>query len=200
MQELTKPVETGSTLDRYLGRREALGLIAGRCSASEVEALRRIRDERLYEASGLSWDDFCTHRLHAARRSVEREIGYLRKHGPAFFVIRQLTRITVKEYESIAGHISEQGVALDGKLIAASPENSDELTAAVGELVKRCAVAGPPHEAPAAPAFDTVLKQCQNAAGCLRAWAEALSEEQKSELANVVADIRAGAILLGAIY
>ena len=37
-----------ANLDRWLGRREAFGLIAGRCSAAEVESLRRIRTEKLY--------------------------------------------------------------------------------------------------------------------------------------------------------
>jgi len=126
---------------------------------------------------------------------VEREIGYLRKHGPVFFVIRQITRIGVKEYEAIAGQITEQGVNLDGKLIAASPENSEELTAAVGELVKRCAVT----ETKAVPAYDAMLKQCRSAAGSVRGFAEELNEEQKAELADLVAEIRAGAVLLGAI-
>jgi len=200
MQELTKPVDSAFNLGQWVGRREAFGLVAGRCSAAEIEILRRIRDEHLYEETGLSWDAFCTDRLHTSRRTVEREIGYLRKHGPAFFVIRQLTRVTVKEYEAIAANISEQGVTLDGKLIEASSENSDELTAAVGELVKRCVSAEPKLESSAAPAYDSVLKQCRNTVSMLDGFDESLSEEQKMELANVVAAIRVKAMLLGAIY
>jgi len=200
MHEPDKSAELSFNLGQWVGRREAFGLIAGRCSASDVEILRKIRDNNLHAELGLNWDEFCTQKLHAARRSVDREIGYLRKHGPAFFVVRQLTRISVREYETIAGHISEQGVNLDGKLIAASAENNEELTAAIGELVKRCAPPEPAPEAPAAPPYDSLLQHCQGTAGLLRGFAEALSEEQKAELANVVADIRAGALLLGAIH
>jgi len=204
-----EPIKTGEPADRksrealftlaqWVGRREAFGLISGRCSASEVEILRKIRDEQLYEESGLSWDAFCSEKLHASRRNVEREIGYLRKHGPVFFVIRQITRIGIREYEAIASHISEQGVNLDGKLIAASPENSEELTAAVGELVKR-SEADLPASQKAMPPFDSLLRQIRGTAGTLRGFTEALSDEQKTELAEAVAEVRAGAILLGAM-
>ena len=187
MHEPSKSAELSFNLGQWVGRREAFGLIAGRCSASDVEILRQIRDNNLHEELGLKWDEFCTRKLHAARRSVDREIGYLRRHGPAFFVIRQLTRISVREYESIAGHVSEQGVNLDGRLIAASAENHEELTAAVAELVKRSAVTEPKPEPAKLPAYDSILKHCQSTAALLREFTEGLSEEQRVELANAVA-------------
>ena len=102
-QEPAAVAPAGFQLGQWLGRREAFSLIAGRCSAAEIEIVRHIRDARLYQDLNCNWDECCTRHLHASRRSVERELGYLRKYGPAFFTVRQLTHITVKEYQSIAG-------------------------------------------------------------------------------------------------
>ena len=91
---------------QWLGRREAFAVIAGGCSAAEIESVRKIRDEKLYQELNCTWDECCTRYLHASRRSVERELSFLRKFGPAFFTVRQLTHITIKEYQSIAAHIA----------------------------------------------------------------------------------------------
>lgn len=119
------------TLDRWLGRREAFGIIAGRCSAAELESLRRIRDEKLYRGRAHNWDEFCSQHLGVSRRNIERHIRYLEEFGPAYFHISQLMHITADEYRAIAPHVSEEGVQLDGNIVALLPENSEEVTAAV---------------------------------------------------------------------
>ena len=68
-----KPTLTGLDLGKWLGRREAFGLIAGRCSAAEVEVMSRIREQKLYLEYGCDWDGFCTQQLHASRRHVDCE-------------------------------------------------------------------------------------------------------------------------------
>ena len=187
----------GFKLGRRLGRREAFGLIAGRCSAAEIEAIRQIRDENLYQDLHCNWDECCTRHLHASRRSVERELGYLHKYGPAFFTVRQLTHITVKEYESIAGHITDQGVNLDGALVSVHVDNSNQLAAAVEELLKR---AEPRQRKPPPEplAICAVLKRCRTVVEQLQSLHGNLDVAQRLELANAVAQIRAAAAGLGA--
>src|SRR5262249_13199135 len=53
---LRRMVELGN----WMGRREAFGLMAGRCSAADAECLRRMRDDRSYRDLNCSWEDFCT--------------------------------------------------------------------------------------------------------------------------------------------
>ena len=205
MNEVVKTEDQGSVavepagfkLGQWLGRREAFGLIAGRCSAAEIEAIRQIRDEQLYQDWNCSWDECCTLHLHASRRSVERELGYLRKYGPAFFTVRQLTHLTVKEYESIAGHITEQGVNLDGALIAVNADNNHQLAAAVEELLKR-AEPRQPKTAPEPVAIDAVVKRCRTIAEQLQSLNGDLDAAQRLELASAVAEIRSAAAGLGA--
>ena len=187
----------GFNLGQWMGRREAFGLIAGRCSAADVEIIRRIRDEKLYESLDCNWDEFCTRHLHSARRSVDREVGYLRKYGPGFFTVRQLTRISVKDYQSIAGHITQQGVNLDGAVIALHSENTGQVAAAVEELLAR---SGPRESKPApepAP-FDALLKRCRNVADQLQSFDGGVDADRRLALGEVVAEIRAAAAGLGA--
>jgi hypothetical protein len=59
-------------LGRWMGRREAFGLMAGRCSAADAENLRRIRDEKLYKRLKCTWAEYCMRHLNVERRSVDR--------------------------------------------------------------------------------------------------------------------------------
>jgi hypothetical protein len=196
-QEPVAVEPTGFQLGQWLGRREAFSLIAGRCSAAEIEIVRHIRDARLYEDLHCNWDECCTRHLHASRRSVERELGYLQKYGPAFFTVRQLTHITVREYQSIAAHITEHGVNLDGAVTALHSGNSDQVSAIVEELLKRVG----PGQLPSAPEpvpFDKLLKRCQTVVQQLQSFEGSLDAAQRLELADVVAEVRTAAAGLGA--
>jgi hypothetical protein len=183
-------------LGQWMGRREAFGLIAGRCSAAEVQVLSQIREQKLYQSLNCDWEKFCTLHLHAVRRSVDREISYLRKHGPAFFTVRQLTHVSVKEYESIAGHITDQGVNLDGAVVALHSDNTSQVAAAIEELLKR---ADPEKQKPPAETglLDALLKRCRTVAGQLQSFGGSLDAAQRLELGAAIAEIRTAAAGLG---
>ena len=184
---------------QWMGRREAFSLIAGRCSAADIEIIRRIKEEKLYARMNCSWSEFCARHLHVARRTVDKEIAYLHAFGPAFFTIRQLTHVRIKDYRAIAEHITEQGVNLDGNVVALLPENSQPLAAAVEELVRRSG--NPRREAAPAPAkFDDLLKRCQATGLALHSFAAQLDAEQKSALVKELVDIRNAGEALGARF
>jgi hypothetical protein len=179
-------------LGQWMGRREAFGLVAGRCSAAEIQILSQIREQKLYESLTCNWEEFCALHLHAVRRSVDREISYLHKHGPAFFTVRQLTHISVKEYESIAGHITDQGVNLDGAVVALHSDNTSQVAAAVEELLKRAEPAT--HKAAPNPEpLDALLKQCRTVAETLQSFDANIDAAQRVELGAAVARIRTAA-------
>jgi hypothetical protein len=46
-------------LGTWLGRKQAFGLMAGKCSAADAECLRNIRENKLYRCLQLNWDNFC---------------------------------------------------------------------------------------------------------------------------------------------
>jgi len=182
-------------LGQWMGRREAFGLMAGRCSAADIEILRRIREDKLYASMNCTWDEFCARHLHVARRTVDKEIARLHDFGPAYFTIRQLTHIRAKDYQAIAPHVTEHGVNVDGALVALLPENSEPLAAAVEELLQRNS-SGKREAAPAS--FDALMKRCQNTGRALRSFQERLDEKQRDALVAEATEIRNAAAALGA--
>src|SRR2546421_7000349 len=69
-------------IDRWMGRRDAFGAIAGRCSAADAECLRQIRDQKLFLDRAPSWDEFCRLHLHAGRKKLDTQIRLLDEFGP----------------------------------------------------------------------------------------------------------------------
>jgi hypothetical protein len=111
------PTSDEVNLGRWLGRREAFGLIAGRCSAAAAESLRHIRDEKLYRGVSRNWDEFCSAYVGVSRRNVERNIRLLEEFGPAFFHVSQIAHIGPEEYRAIAEHVSMEA----GRIAYPSP-------------------------------------------------------------------------------
>ena len=192
----SEPDELSLCLDRWMGRREAFGLVAGRCAAADIETLRQIREQKLYKPKRHSWAECCLLDLHVARRSADREIGYLEEFGPEFFHVRQMAHITAKEYRSIASHITPEGVRLNGTTVPLLPENSQQVTAAVTELLKQIE-AKAPKRAPVS--FDAALKRCQAVTEMLSAIPEPLDVHQRMDLANAIAELRTAAAGLGVV-
>lgn len=146
-----QPQERALLLGRWLGRREAFGALAGRCSAADIECLRQIRDQQLFKDRHRNWDEFCKKELHVTRRTIEKEIGYLEEFGPQFFQLAQLTRISPAQYRAIRQHIETDGVHIDGRVVALLEGNAEEISAAVGELRRRTAPPAKPEPKPEPP-------------------------------------------------
>jgi hypothetical protein len=146
----------GFDLRRMVGRREALAAISGKCSAAEALTFRRIRDGKEYKALNLTWEECCA-KLGVNRRQVERVLKLLDEFGPQYFEVARLAHVTIDEYRAIAPHISGEGVNLNGAVIALLPENREQVSAAVAELVER---EKPATEEKAPLSLDAILKRC----------------------------------------
>jgi hypothetical protein len=185
MNELKKYEEAGLDVGRWLGRREAFGLVAGHCSAAEAETLRRIRDGRMYRDDG-TWDEFCRKRIGVSRRHVDRTLHLLEEFGPAYFHVAQMAHVTPEEYRAIAPHVGDDGVRLNGAVVALLPENSEQVSAAVAELLRR---ERPKQAKPAPTAFESAVKKCETAAEALAALDGPLERGQKLALTHQICRI-----------
>src|SRR5262249_1481842 len=130
----TLPATRDTNLDRWLGRREAFGLIAGRCSAADVECLRKIRDNKLFLDVAKNWDEFCRVQLRSSRHRIDTALRQLEEHGPALFHATQMMRLTEAEYVAIEEHMSEEGVKFEGEVIPWGTQNTERLANAIGKL------------------------------------------------------------------
>jgi hypothetical protein len=126
-------------LGMFLGRNQAFGMVAGRCSAAQAACLREIRDKKLYKERCADWDQFCREHLHMARNHVHRIINLLNEFGPDYFEFSQLTRVSPETYRAIQPSLQNKSLHVDGESIALIPENAARISAAVAQLRKAAA-------------------------------------------------------------
>jgi hypothetical protein len=137
--EVTAKKQCLVELGILMGKREAFTTLAGRCTAAQAEALRRIRESQRYRELAPNWDEFCTGHLKTSRRSVDRMIGWLEEFGPVFFELAQATGITADEYRAIAPAVREDGIHVGTEVIALIPENAETVAEAVLRMQREAA-------------------------------------------------------------
>ena len=184
-------------LGKWMGRRDAFGQMAGRCSAAEMESLRQIHDSKLYQNVNCTWEEFCARYLVVSARTVERELANLRRFGPAYFTVRQLMRISPREYAAIADCITEHGVSVNGEVVALDPENSDEVAGAIQTLLEQN---GPSEPAPVTPkslTFETAMQRFRAASETLRSFRDELDHGQAHALGMELTKLLSAALVWG---
>ncbi|MFY9724715.1 MAG: hypothetical protein WB579_02970 [Bryobacteraceae bacterium] len=190
----TPAAASALNLGQWLGRREICGAIAGRCSAAEIECVRRIRNERLYRGHAATWREFCLKYLGASRNSVEANIRLFDELGPAYFHVAQLAHITPAQYRQIAPRIDAEGLEAGGETIPLVPANRDRLVAVIGEVRHKARKAGP---APKPRGFEAALEHCQAAAGLLETLFSPPPFERQLVMVATLNRIRDAAARLG---
>jgi hypothetical protein len=160
-----------------LGQSHTFGVLAGRCSAAQAQAIRRVREEKLYKRRCEKWDDFCSKYLKMSRSEADRTIKILEDCGPTYFELSQFTRISPLVYRAIAPAVSDGVLHHNGEAIGLTPENSQKVAAAVAEI--RGALPKKTVE-PANPQQDTQRRIRELARNCSESLAE-LSKISRDE-------------------
>jgi len=188
------PVETALAfveLGKWMGRRDAFGQMAARASAAEIESLRQIHDGKLYQRLNCTWVEFCAQYLGVSARTVDRELAHFRRFGPAFFTVRQLARISAREYAAIADCITEEGVRVNGETIPLDPQNSVEVAEAVKALLEQN---GPVERiAPAENTFGAAIERFLAASETVRSFEERLDPRRARTVGMELASLLAAA-------
>ena len=117
-----------------LGQTSAFGLIAGRCSAAQAAALRRLRQDKMYKSCTLHWEEFCRKYLKMSRAEADKIIRLWEEFGAGYFEVAQLTRISAQTYRAIAPSVKEGALQFNGETIELTAENSRKVAAAVAGL------------------------------------------------------------------
>ncbi|MGB9457620.1 MAG: hypothetical protein WCB12_16340 [Bryobacteraceae bacterium] len=190
----TPPAAAAPNLDQWLGRREAFGAMAGRCSAAEIECIRRIRNQKLYRAHSRNWNEFCDKQLGASRRTVDLSIALFDELGPAYFHLAQLVHITPAEYRQIAPRIDAEGLDAGGEATPLVPENRARIAAIIGEVRHKARKAPP---LPKPRGFEAALEHCQAAAVLLETLFSPPPFERQLVMVATLNRIRDAAARLG---
>ena len=135
---VTMPMPKGdeAVLDigQWLGRRQAFGMLASRCTAADAECLKRLRDSKSYKRLGMSWEEFCRERAGVSRRHADKLIKDLEEFGANYYRIAELTQMSADSYRLIAGAVSDEGIEYQGEKIALTPDNRKRVIEAIDAL------------------------------------------------------------------
>jgi hypothetical protein len=183
----------GFDLGRMIGRRDAFAAVSGTCSAAEALAFRRIRDEQLYKALNLTWEECCT-KLRVNRRQVDRMLGLLKEFGPQYFHVTQFRHVTVEQYRALAPHVSAEGIHMDGDVIALLPENSEQVSAAVDGLLER----EKPVKEKAALSVKAIVKRCEALTEAIEKMSGEFAPVEGMRVATSISRLRRAAAAKGA--
>ena len=125
-----------STFDvgTLIGRGQAFSLVANHCSAAQAQCLARIREEGLYKALNLTWDEFCKQHTGVSRAHADEIIRRLREFGTAYFRLAEITRISPQSYRTIQGALKDEAIEVSGESIPVTPENAPRIRQAIGAL------------------------------------------------------------------
>jgi len=160
-----EPIKTnlgGFNLGTWLGRNQALGMMAGRCAAGFAECLIEIKEGKHYLATDDTWESFCTNRLGISRATADRIIRQYRQLGEGYSKLNSFVKIKPSEYRHIAAAVTEEGVSYNGEIIPMEPGNTPQLARAVEALCGDLTPNAPPAD-PAGQAFAKAEKAVETA-------------------------------------
>lgn len=152
--EQTKTTEDVFDLGTQLGRKQAFGLIAKRCTAAEIECLIEARENKLYLAVEPTWEAYCHNRVGISRSTAERLIHQYKEQGPDLARLSSFTRIKPSEYRLFAAAVTGEGLLYNGEVIPIELENAPQLAQAVDAIRSEFA----PEAVPADPAERAFAK------------------------------------------
>ena len=103
--EQTKTEGNGFDVGTWLGRFQALSLVAGRCSAAVAECLIGIKEDGRYLAQAKTWDGFCAASLGISRATADRLIRQYKQLGANYSKLNSFVRIKPSEFRLIASSV-----------------------------------------------------------------------------------------------
>ncbi len=129
---MTTNTEEAVELCKFLGRSQAFGLVANRCSAAQAQCLKQMKDNGAYKALGLTWEDFCEQQIGISRVTADKLIHELDELGAAYFQLGEIMRISPALFRRLP--VSEEGLEFEGTKIPIAPENAPRIIEAVRAL------------------------------------------------------------------
>ncbi|HYW43938.1 MAG TPA: hypothetical protein VE959_13840 [Bryobacteraceae bacterium] len=121
-------------LGQWLGRHQALACIASYCSAADAHALLAIREQKLYRALGLTWEEFCPRHAGMSKATANRIIENLQEFGDTYFNLTEILKIPAPQYRALQPAIEDNALEFEGRPIPINRENTQQLIEAVQTL------------------------------------------------------------------
>jgi hypothetical protein len=120
----------------WVGRRQALAMVAGGCSAADAKCLRTLREQKKYRQLGMTWEQFCKERLGISRSTADYVIALDKELGSAYFTFAQVTGATPDQFRKLLPAISGHKLLHAGEEIPIDAEHAPRLAVAVADLTR----------------------------------------------------------------
>jgi len=129
-------MEKDNSLDLgcLLGRSQAFGFVASKCSAAQAQCLLTIREQRQFETLGLSWEEFCGQHAGVSRSYADQLIRNLKEFGEVYFRLSEILHISETAYRAIAANIEGDTIEIDGERVSIVPENAARIRKHIARL------------------------------------------------------------------
>ena len=121
-------------LGSWVGLQKAFATVAGSCSAARAQCLKQVRDSKMLDDLGFTWEEFCKEYAGISRPHADSLIRQYDQFGDAYFRLAEIARISSKTFQQIAGHVEDDAIEIDGQKLALLPENAHKIRAAIQSL------------------------------------------------------------------
>jgi hypothetical protein len=175
-------------LGKVLGQSIAFGTIAGRCSAAQAAAIRKVRDDKVHARFGLTWREFCSKHFKMSGAQADLFVRLLEEFGPEYFEHTQFVRISADNYRLVAPFIRDKTLHHGAEVLELNSANVRKVAEAVRAPQRRLPAPAPiaPEEPAAAPEEPAAAPEEPAAAPV---FADRLSGLER-RIAETVADFR----------
>src|SRR5690348_12773816 len=146
-----KQVDLGS----WIGLQQAFAVVTGSCSAARAQCLRQVRDSKILDGLGLTWDEFCKDYAGISRQHADHLIHQHAEFGDAYFRLSEIARVSSRTFRQIAARVDGETIDINGEKLALTPANATRIRAAIQSLRQRAR----PAAAPARPPADLIELQ-----------------------------------------
>jgi hypothetical protein len=117
-----------------LGRSQAFGFVASKCSVAQAQCLLAIREQKQFEALGLSWEEFCGQYAGVSRSYADQLIRNLKEFGEVYFRLSEILHISETAYRAIAATIDGDTIEIEGESIPIVSENAARIRKHIARL------------------------------------------------------------------
>ena len=136
-------------LGSWAGLQKAFAIVTGSCSAARAQCLKQVRDSKLLDDLGLTWDEFCKDHAGISRQHADSLIRQHAEFGDAYFRLSEIARVSPRTYRQIGAALDGDSIEIDGEKIALTPANAGRIREAIHALSHR---SRPPAEGVRPPA------------------------------------------------
>lgn len=136
-------------LGSWLGLQRAFAIVTGSCSAARAQCLKQVRDSKMLDDLGFTWEEFCRDYAGISRPHADNLIRRYAEFGDAYFRLSEIARVSPGTYRQIAPHVDAEVIEIDGEKLPLVPANAGRIRAAIQVLRNR---ARPAAAAPRPPA------------------------------------------------